>query len=108
MERKQYYVSIASKEISEVRIGNNDDFTIQATTDDIKELEQIFSDMSSAEMDTFWRAHVPIVPYHRDKGNDHYDAALSEAYAKMYELGDEQARTFLSASGLLDTDQSDL
>lgn len=104
MERKQYYVSIASKEISEVRIGNNDDFTIQATADDMKELKQIFSEMGAAEMETFLRSHVPIVPYHRDKGNDHYDAALSEAYAKMYELGDEQARSFISASGLLDTE----
>lgn len=57
--------------------------------------------MHNAEMDTFWRSHVPIMPYHRDESNDQHDDSLSGAFQMLYDLGDEKTKEFVQQSGLL-------
>ncbi|HLS65465.1 MAG TPA: hydrolase [Pseudogracilibacillus sp.] len=101
MERKRYYVSLQSKEISQVQVGNNADFTIYATDAEIRTLRNIFNAIETAEMGTFWRAHVPFKPYHDDTTNDTHDKRLTEAFQLLYELGDEQAKQFIEQSGVL-------
>lgn len=101
MERTKYFVSVVSKEISTVIVGNNADFTIYATDDEVRELRNVFNKMDDAEMTTYWRSHIPIVPYHHDVGNDKYDQKITEAFAKIYELGDEAAKQFIDETGML-------
>lgn len=101
MERSKYFVSIASKEISTVRVGNNDDFIIYATGEEVADLRSIFNNMDTAELNTYWRVHIPIMPYHHDVANDQYDASITEAFAKVYELGDADAKQFIDEAGML-------
>lgn len=101
MEKKTYYVSLQSREISQVKVGNNADFTIFATEDEVVELRSILNKIYDADMGTYWRSHIPIVPYHHDEENDQYDANLKEAYEKIYHLGDESTKTFIEENNLL-------
>src|SRR5690625_140512 len=101
MEKKKYYVNLQSREISQIKHQNNDAFTINATEDEVRILRKKLDNVHGAEVDTFWRAHVPIMPYHNDPSNDRYDQSLAESLEMIYHLGDEQARSFIEESGLL-------
>lgn len=107
MEKKKYYVSLQSKEISQIQYGNNNDFIIHATDNEVAQLRNTLNQMHEGEMSSYWRAHVPIVPYHVDKGNQQYDAELVQAFEQLYKLGDEATRTFISESGYLGKDITD-
>ncbi len=106
MTKKQYYVNLQSKEISQIKYHNNADFTIYATDTEVMLLRKKLDSMHDAEMDTFWRSHVPIMPYHRDESNDRHDASLADAFQMIYDLGDEQAKEFAQQSGLLSHTES--
>ena len=101
MERKKYFVSVASGEISQVQFGNNDDFTIYATDAEVRDLRAKMNVMHNAEIKSFWRAHVPIMPYHHDKANDQYNAGIQEAFQMIYHLGDEQTKSDMKDMGIL-------
>lgn len=101
MEKKKYYVSMQSHEISQSISGNNDDFIIHATADEVRLLRAKFDNMRGAEWGTFWRAHVPIVPYHNDQSNDDYDNEMTQAFQMLYDLGDEQTRSHIDSMGIL-------
>lgn len=101
MERKKYYVSLQSREISQTVVGNNADFTIYATDDEVSMLRKKLNNVYDAELDTYWRSHVPIMPYHKDASNERYDQSLTEAFQMIYTLGDEEAKQFVSESGVL-------
>lgn|SRR5699024_123267 len=102
MEKKKYYVSPQSKEISQVQYHNNDAFTVYATRQEIEMLRMKLHQIEDAESDSFWRAHIPIKPYHDDIPNDKHDKNLADAYSMIFELGDDEARNFIEETGMLD------
>lgn len=101
MERKTYYVSLQSREISQVKFGNNHHITIFATDEEVELLREKLDQVYTSEIDTYWRAHVPFVPYHHDQANDNYDKALSESLEIIYKLGDQQTKEYIETSGVL-------
>lgn len=101
MNRKKYYVSLQSREISQIKYGNNADFTIYATDEEIRMLRAKLDNMYEAEVGTFWRAHVPFIPYHKDSSNDDYDRGITEAFQMIYDLGDEEAKHHIEDMGVL-------
>lgn len=104
MERKKYFVSVASGEISQVQFGNNDDFTIFATDSEVRDLRAKMDVMQEADFKSFWRAHVPIMSYHNDKANDQYNVGIQEAFQMIYELGDEQTKSDIKDMEVLDAE----
>jgi hypothetical protein len=101
LERKKFYVNIGSGEISQTKFGNNDEFTIHATNDEILLLRSKLNNMHGASWQSFWRAHVPIMPYHNDKPNDRYDDELAETYQMLYDLGDDNVKKHIEEIGVL-------
>lgn len=101
METEKYYVNIASGEISQNLVGNNNSFTIYATTDELRTLRTLMSGMHEGSMDSHWRSFVPFVPYHHDAGNDRYDRNLSEVYQFLYDHGDDDAKSHIETHELL-------
>ncbi|GIO28600.1 hydrolase [Ornithinibacillus bavariensis] len=102
MEKKKYYIDIGSGEISQTKYQNNDSFTIHATDEEVAMLRAKLNNMDSASMQAFWRAHVPIMPYHNDKPNDHYDTGLVEVYQMLYDLGDDTIKSHIDSIGILE------
>lgn len=102
MEKKKYYVSLATGEVSQIRYQNNDDFIIHATDSEARELRSKFDSMDDASLRSFVRAHVPIVPYHHDQANDDYDLSMHEALKMIYQLGDDETKEHVQSMGVLD------
>ncbi|GEL77925.1 hypothetical protein [Tenuibacillus multivorans] len=91
-DKRKFYINVEEREISELKAGNNDEFTIYAGPNEIIALREIFEGMEHADMGTFWRSHMPFKEYHRDEDQDEYDHLLLKAYKMIYELGDDQSK----------------
>lgn len=96
MKKEKYYVNIATGEISQNLVGNNQSYKIYADLDDLSSLRMALNRMHEGGMSSFWRSHVPIMSYHYDSGNDQYDASLDEVFSILYECGDSAARDHIA------------
>lgn len=101
MNKEKYFISVASKQIAQTPFENNNDFTIYATQGEVSMLRRKMDKMYEADLDSFWRSHVPIVPYHNDVPNDMYDAGITEAFQMVYDLGDSETKTHIESMGIL-------
>lgn len=101
MDKKKFYVNVGTQEVSQIEYGNNQDFTIYATEIEARLLRGKLNDMDQANFRAFFRAHVPIMPYHNDKPNDDYDDGMTGAYQMLYALGDEQTKQHIESMGIL-------
>lgn len=102
MDRKeQYFISVATGKISQIPNAQDNDFTIMATRREAKHLRRIFNNMNDADNMSHFRSAIPFEPYHNDKANEQYDHYITEVFQMIYELGDEEARTYIEESGVL-------
>ncbi|MBO8156707.1 MAG: hydrolase [Bacillaceae bacterium] len=104
MEKTKYYVSLGTQEISRLKAGNNDDFIIYATPDEVNELREMFNQMYEADGGAFIRSHIPILEYHHDRPNDDYDQGMLRVLEKLHQLGDETTKRHIESMGILDLD----
>jgi hypothetical protein len=105
MEKKKYYISIHAGpdtgEIRNVKGESTFDFEIEATEADVERIQELFEATQVASHDSFWRSHIPFVPYHEDKANHEYDEALIEIYRMMYDLGTSETKDHIEGMGIL-------
>lgn len=102
LDKNKYYVNIGTKEISINKDGNNDEFIVHATEDEIVNLREIFDEIEQADNRSFWRSHVPYQHYHQDQANDDFDASMKEAFQKIYDFGDEETKGLIKQMGVLE------
>ncbi len=95
MEKQPYYIEIENGEIQSQPDVSPWNFRVFANEKEIQSLRELFNKMNKADSDTFWRAHIPYRPYHIDPENDHYDQSMMSIYEKIYELGDDEARSHI-------------
>jgi hypothetical protein len=107
MEKKKYYVSIhAGPDTGEIRNVKGDstfDFEIEASEEEVEKIQELFEATQDAAHNSFWRAHVPYIPYHDDKVNDDYDEALVQIYKLLYDLGNTETRNHIESMGILNS-----
>lgn len=101
MEKKKFYINVGAGEISQEKFNNNEEFIIQATEDEVAVLRDKFNLMHEAGIKTFFRAHVPINPYHNDKSNDYYDDEMTQAYRMIHQLGEPETKAHIEQMGIL-------
>ncbi|KGX86753.1 hypothetical protein [Pontibacillus litoralis] len=99
-EKKTFYINLGSREISRFKTGNNDAFSIRATEEQMYELREILNEVFDSDERTFWRTHIPFKHYSEDNDNDEYDGYMRKAYQMIYELGDEDTKTFIHEIGM--------
>lgn len=102
MEKESYYVNLQKREISQIEEENKHGLTINATPDEVSSLRSMFSQIEAADHSTFFRSHVPIMPYHNDAGNEQYDKTFKEVASLLYELGDEDTKGYINESGVME------
>lgn len=103
MEKQKYYVSVQSRTIMHHQGDASYELEIEATPEEITQLEDLFEDKEDYELDTFVRAHAPAIPYHHDNANDGYDLALKAIYQKLYALGTQETKNHIKSMNILDT-----
>lgn len=100
-EKKTYYITIGSGEISQSSTDSPWNFKIEATDDEITQLRELMDENHNTEWQNFFRAHVPYVQYHHDRENDAYDENTKQVYQMIYNLGDTEAKTHIETMGIL-------
>ncbi|UOQ85353.1 hydrolase [Gracilibacillus salinarum] len=100
MEKKTYYVNIASQEISQIPFGNNASYTIQATDEQVFLLREKFNELHEDDFGTFVRSHIPYVQYHQDLENDEYDNDLKDVFQMLYQLATPETKQAMEESGI--------
>ncbi|MFC0523941.1 hydrolase [Pontibacillus salicampi] len=101
-DKKTFYINLGSREISQIKEGNNDAFTIVATEEEMLRLREILNEVFDSDERSFWRAHVPFRHYSHDEDNDEYDGYMRKAYQMLYQLGDKQTKAFIEEIGMKD------
>ncbi|MEC2054829.1 hydrolase [Peribacillus psychrosaccharolyticus] len=99
--RKEYYIDLPSHQISRNGEFSPWTFKIEASEEDMIRLREYFDMEHEADVDSFYRAHVPYIQYHYDRPNDHYDQNLQKVYELIYELGDSETKQFIESTGVL-------
>lgn len=108
MMKEKYHINISTGDITQKKRDTNASYTIFATEREVTELRSKLENMHDASMASFVRAHIPIVPYHKDSQNDVYDASLKEVFNLLYTLGDEQAKNHVQSLGVLTDNEGDV
>lgn len=100
MDRQKYYVSLQSRTIMAQRGDAAYELEIEATSDELNLLKELFDGMEDFDEASFRRNMIPGVPYHHDSENDGYDYYLKEAYKLVHQLGTEETRQFVASMNL--------
>ncbi len=106
MEKKTYYVSLdMGPQTGMIHDQPDDtdpvfDFEIQATEEEIKRLEQLFSYIAEKDTTIFFQAHIPYLDKEKMEKNS-YDEALAEVYHYIYELGTPETKRRMKESGMI-------
>ncbi len=102
-EKKTYYITVGTGEITQSQTDSAWNFKIEATDDEIIQLREMFDSNYTTEWQNFFRAHVPYVQYHHDRENDQYDETIVQVYQMIYDLGDTEAKNHIESMGILNT-----
>lgn len=100
-EKKTFYVSVQAGSIVQHEGDTSFEFEIEATEEEINQLQQIFNGKEKADDQAFLRAHQPWKEYRYDEPNDRYDHFLSEAYQLIYELGTPETKQHIERMNVL-------
>jgi hypothetical protein len=101
MEREKYYVSVQSRTIMKNQGESAYELEIEATPEEILQLQAIFEVEEDYELASFTRAHYPGIPYHHDNANDGYDMALKEIYKTLHTLGTRETKEHIERMNIL-------
>lgn len=101
MDRETYYVNVGSREVSQELYGNRASFTIEANREEIRLLRAKMDAMQDADTISFFRAHVPFIPYHKDSGSNTYDAEMNAVFQMVHDLGGDETKADLASMGVL-------
>lgn len=101
MDKKTYYVSMQGNTIMENQGDSSYEFEIEATEEDIRQIQELFDEKLDAEDSSFFRAITPAIPHHIDDESSAMDYWLLEAYRKLHELGTPETRAHIESMNIL-------
>jgi len=100
--KKHFYVSVHGDSI----LPNEGDaaygFEIEATEEQVDELQRLFNGRQNADDQAFFRAHVPFLEYHHDQANDRYDDYLTDVYRMIHDLGTPETKSHIESMHILE------
>ncbi|GAA4835326.1 hypothetical protein GCM10023310_10980 [Paenibacillus vulneris] len=100
MDKRPYYISVQAKTIMLNQGDAPYEFEIMATEEEIDQLYEWFEELDEYEQGTFFRAHVPALPYHHDSYNDACDYTLKQIYRFIADHGSKQTGDHIAAMDL--------
>jgi hypothetical protein len=101
MEKKRYYVSVQSKTIMEQQGDASYELEIEAASEELQKLNELFELMDEFDQKTYVRFQIPGIPYHHDRENDGYDYYLKEIYHFIYQTGTEETKNHILSMNIL-------
>lgn len=99
---KHYYVTIDTKEISEVSIPDNGiEFEIIANKMEIKEIQELFRQQGQNSKDAVKYLAKPFDEWGADNERNRYDRNLMKLYQRLYELGTGATKSKINELGII-------
>ncbi len=108
MKKDTYYVTLhggpAPGEIRQVRDDNDAyyDFELQATKEEITQLQNLLDELGSHDMEGFNESHLPLLSTTAEEANMKYQESLNAVYQKIYELGTTKTKQQIKELGILE------
>lgn len=99
-QKQNFYINIQSHEIARDPYHSEWDFKVEATEQEIAELEQLFDENHKTDWESYMRSHVPFLEYHHDPQNKEFDQRLQAIYAWIYVQGDAKTREQINSLGI--------
>lgn len=101
MDKATYYVTVEGTINSEQNLNDAPyDFEIQATDEEIGELQALYQKAYNEDFDTFVQANLPLRTKERMKANEDIDHYVSEIYKAIYRLGSDETKQRIAELGL--------
>lgn len=107
MEKQTYYVTVdIGSNAGQIRdqLSLNDpnyDFEIEATEEEIHQLEELFERIEEDDFQTFLVAHLPYRTKERAELSREEDKKISQIYQMIYRLGTEETKKQMRESGII-------
>jgi len=107
MEKQTYYVTVdIGSHVGQIRdqLSLNDpnyDFEIEATEDEIHQLEELFERTQEDDFKTFIVAHLPYQTKERAKMSRREDNRIRQIYQMIYRLGTEETKKRMREAGMV-------
>ncbi len=95
MEKHKMYVSISDQRVYTHPHDSPWDYEVVVTQEYIPVFYNLFEQTYELEFRNFFRAHLPYIPYHYDRGNHEIDARTQKVYALIHEFTDEHSKKFI-------------
>lgn len=102
MDKQKYYVSVQAGTIMSNQGEAAYELEIKATPEEIEKLKELFEERTGFDDLSFFRAHLPGIPYHLDEENDGHDYYLASIYRMIYDLGTQETQEFIKTMNVLD------
>ena len=80
MTLSKVYVSIMHQAVYMNPKESPWEFEVLVDREIVPVFQKLFEQLNYVEGINFWRAHIPIKPYHMDKNNDQYDLKKKKVY----------------------------
>src|SRR5699024_2673211 len=97
-----YYVNLQKREITKIDEEKKHGLTIYAAPDEVSSLRSMFSQIDTAEHSTFFHSHIPIMSYHNDPVNEHYDKTMKEVANRLYDLGKNEMKGYIEETSIIE------
>ncbi|BBH20106.1 hypothetical protein Back11_14510 [Paenibacillus baekrokdamisoli] len=100
MDKRRYYVSVQARSVMHNQGDAAYELEINATTEEVEKLMELFNEWEEFDEQTFFRAQIPTIPYHHDSENDGYDYFLKDIYKAIYQMGTDETKSHISSMNL--------
>lgn len=101
MEKRKYYVGVASGQITQQPETTQWEYEIEASDEEISRLRDLFDRANRQNFDVAYVAFHPIEGPKEEHDFKNYDHTLQEIYRMIYELGNEEAREHIVQNNLI-------
>lgn len=107
MEKQIYYVTVdVGTHVGQIRdqIDLNDphyDFEIEATEEEIHQLEKLFERIQEKDVSTFALAHLPYETKERAQKSREEDDYITQVFQMIYRLGTEETKQRMRQSKMV-------
>jgi rubrerythrin len=101
MDKKTYYVTVQYGEIMEDPTAFNYDFVINASEEELDQLQELFENTADAELATYTHSYALSLSTYYNEENTTYDNSLREIYKKLHELGTTETKEHIEKMNII-------
>jgi len=101
MEKRKYYVSVQSRTVMEHQGDGAYELEIEATPDEVHQLQELFESTSETDFNNYLRIHDPEILQEELVSNAFVDRYLTQIYRLLYRYGTPETKAHIQSMNVL-------